>query len=156
MAATPSNLFSWQHARRDDFYDAVFLVFSHPTLSDMLRGFRVLNLPPKSGNLEATLRALTGPSTMYANLITEIVHHVTTGQHRELDRDDAYDYFLGYYRHNRALSSPLESETEHDPQRIWEDQCYSANIAMYENQIKAQDKFADELGNPRKLNCFMS
>jgi len=109
--------------------------------------YQVLHLPPKSGNLTTLLKALTGHQTMYGSSITSIVYHISTGQDREIDDQQAFDYFCGcpYGHEDSDEDSLLDSETE-------ERSCCRAsgripwNISTYRRQCQEQDIFANHIG----------
>jgi len=113
--------------------------------------YQVLHLPPGSGDLATLIKALSGPHTMYGNLITSIVYHISSGQDREIDPDMADGYFCDCDHDeddedDSASGFPFDGRTCCGLSRK-----LPGNIDTYRRQCLRQDKFADHVHKSHDL-----
>jgi len=117
--------------------------------------YQTLHLPPRSGDLEALLTGLTGAHTMYANMITSIVYHITTGQTNNVEEHEhVYEYFC-----NSEYHYGEDSEGMSDSEGAGHNCCQTTtrNISTYSHQCRIQDKFASLVSkDPKRLATLLT
>ena len=118
---------------------SVFTSLMHQTGYDK---YQVLHLPPRSGDLKKLMQGLNGPETMFGNLITSVVYHITTGQGKQIDKQEVLEHFCEcdsgeYDDQDSTVGSGTEQRTCCRATRK-----VSWNLSTHKRQCQVQNKFA--------------
>lgn len=117
--------------------------------------YRILNLPPKSGNLDELFSACC-PGGIMSTIVTSVKYNVATAA--QLGLDDAEWLCEALDSRHRAANCGCNVK-RHD----WEDnfceELVNRNTVLFQRLCKDQDSFVDVLGQPasiRKLKSIFS